>query len=99
MHIGNCMYAHMCVEVNLHSVSRVAMIKALKALQDKIRALELERTAAAEKFRHLGQQAEQHKQQHTVRRQLNKSSQYSAPSEVSTDSEYCACMYVHLIVL
>ena len=63
------------------------MIKALKALQDKIRALELERAAAAEKFRHLGQQAEQHK--HNVRLQVNKSSQYSTPpSDTSTEGNY-----------
>ena len=65
------------------------MIKALKALQDKIRALELERAAAAEKFRHLGQQAEQHKQQHNVRLQVNRSSQYSTPpSDTSTEGNY-----------
>ena len=68
------------------------MIRASKALQDKIRALELERAAAAEKFHHLGQQADQHKQQqHSVRQQLNKSSQYSTPpSDTSTDGE---CSY------
>ena len=63
----------------------IAMIKALKALQDKIRSLELERTAAAEKFRHLGQQAEQRKQQQSAKQKLNKSSQYSIASEVSTE--------------
>ena len=63
----------------------IAMIKALKALQDKIRSLELERTAAAEKFRHLGQQAEQHKQQQPTKQKLNKSSQYSIASEVFTE--------------
>ena len=73
-------------------LSHTAMIRALKALQDKIRALELERAAAAEKFRHLGQQADQHKQQqHSVKQQLNKSSQYSTPpSNTSTDGE---CSY------
>ena len=57
-------------------LSHTAMIRALKALQDKIRALELERAAAAEKFHHPGQQVDQHKQQqqHSVRQQLNKSS-------------------------
>ena len=69
------------------------MIKALKALQDKIRALELERAAAAEKFRHLGQQAEQHKQvhkqQHNARVLVNRSSQYSSPpSDSSTEGEH-----------
>ena len=34
----------------------VTMIRALKALQDKIRSLELERVAAADKFRHLAQE-------------------------------------------
>ena len=74
-------------------LSHTAMIRALKALQDKIRALELEKAAAAEKFRHLGQQADQHKQQqkHSVRQQLNKSSQYNTPpSDTSTDGE---CSY------
>ena len=83
------------------------MIKALKALQDKIQALELERAAAAEKLHHLGQHADQHKQQHNVRQQLNKSSQYSTPpSDSSTEGEYtctihmclcvclCLCLYV-----
>ena len=74
-------------------LSDTAMIRALKALQDKIRALELERAAAAEKFRHLGQQADQHKQQYSVRQQLNKSSQYSTPpSDTSTDGE-CTALY------
>ena len=69
-------------------LSHTAMIRALKALQDKIRALELERAAAAEKFRHLGQQAGQHKQQHSVGQQLNKSSQYNTPpSDTSNDGE------------
>jgi len=51
------------------------MIKALKALKDKIWSLELERTAAAEKFWDVGQQAEQHKQQQqqSVKQKLNKS--------------------------
>ena len=72
-------------------LSHTAMIRALKALQDKIQAPELERAAAADKFRHLGQQADQHKQQHSVRQQLNKSSQYSTPpSDTSTDGEYTA---------
>ena len=35
-----------------------AMIRALKALQDKIRSLELERVAAADKFRHLAQETQ-----------------------------------------
>jgi len=73
------------------------MIKALKALQDKIRALELERTAAAEKFRHLGQQAQQHKQQNSIRQQSNKSTQYSTTtSDVSTEGEYMCiyCVYI-----
>ena len=74
-------------------LSHTAMIRALKALQDKIRALELERAAAAEKFRHLGQQTDQHRQQHSVRQQLNKSSQYSTPpSDTSTDGE-CTALY------
>ena len=77
------------------------MIKALKALQDKIRALELERAAAAEKFRHLGQQTEQHKQQHNVRLQVNRSSQYSTPpSDTSTEGKYMyQRVYYHIILL
>ena len=42
------------------------MLRALKALQDKIRALELERSAAAEKFRHLDAEAERHSRGFTV---------------------------------
>ena len=73
-------------------LSHTAMIRALKALQDNIRALELERAAASEKFHHLGQQADQHKQQqHSVRQQLNESSQYNTPpSDTSNDGE---CSY------
>ena len=76
------------------------MIKALKALQDKIRALELERAAAAEKFRHLGQQAEQHEQQHNVRLQVNRSSQYSTPpSDTSTEGKTSVfIMYYYRVV-
>eukprot|EP00731_Ephydatia_muelleri_P032049 Em0023g556a len=37
-----------------------AMIKALKALQEKIRALEQDRSAAAEKLRHLSEEAQKH---------------------------------------
>lgn len=37
-----------------------AMISALKALQDKIHSLELERVAAADKFRHLAHETQQH---------------------------------------
>ena len=79
----------------------IAMIKALKALQDKIRSLELERTAAAEKFRHLGQQAEQHKQQQTqsVKQKLNKSSQYSVASEVSTEGTLSCSTNVYMYVV
>ena len=36
------------------------MIKALKALQEKIRALEQDRAAAAEKLRHLSEEAQKH---------------------------------------
>lgn len=38
---------------------RTAMISALKALQDKIHSLELERVAAADKFRHLAHETQQ----------------------------------------
>ena len=77
------------------------MIKALKALQNKIRALELERAAAAEKFCHLGQQAEQHKQQHNVRLQVNRSSQYSTPpSDTSTEGNYMyQCVYYMILYI
>ena len=80
-----CWYVEWCVMC----LSHTAMIRALKALQDNIRALELERAAASEKFHHLGQQADQHKQQqHSVRQQLNKSSQYNTPpSDTSNDGE------------
>ena len=54
-----CVYIHHIHRTRVpHSPPLPAMIRALKALQDKIRTLELERSAAADKFRHLAEETQ-----------------------------------------
>ena len=62
---STCIYvAMLCLSVMFDSLPVyvmfycAAMIRALKALQDKIRSLELERVAAADKFHHLAQETQ-----------------------------------------
>ena len=44
---------------------RAAMIRALKALQDKIRSLELERASASSRFQHIAGEMQQQQAAHT----------------------------------
>ena len=81
------------------SLSLAAMIRALKALQDKIRTLELERVAAADKFRHLSQETQRHSQATQARTASRSASSRASPpgypSSLSPDQEgVCVCVCV-----
>ena len=77
-------HSYYLVHVLLLSIS-TAMISALKALQDKIRNLELERAGAARKFRDLAEEAERHTR--TTQTPMATISSHSSPPPYATPSQ------------
>ena len=56
------MYTYMYVRVCLQQSFNAAMVSALKALQKKIRGLEVDRVIAGERLKHLSEEAQRHPQ-------------------------------------